>query len=339
VADEAALNSKISALERKLAREHAARLSAEAMLNDYSKDAYLANQALRRELSEVRSDYIALLHHLDHRDIELGYTPSPISPEMGQRMALLSQMAAGIAHEINNPMAFVKSNAQISFQLLTDMVRGFNELKALARQSGVTDKTLSNLEQSYMVQEMSALNDEIYTATLEGIDRVTNIVASLRAYAYPAPNEKAMVALGSAIENSVEAVMHKIPVDVQVCILPICAKLHVMGSAEKLLVLFSNLLHNALAAVAKKGQITISVVVGKASIAVTVADNGIGMNEAQLKLIFTPFYSTQPPGSGAGLGLTVAMAIMEEHNGQITVESCPGEGATFTLVFPLANEA
>jgi len=79
--------------------------------------------------------------------------------------------------------------------------------------------------------------------------------------------------------------------------------------------------------------------VGKASIAVTVADNGIGMNEAQLKLIFTPFYSTQPPGSGAGLGLTVAMAIMEEHNGQITVESCPGEGATFTLVFPLANEA
>ena len=331
---EVSLKNRIQALERKLRRERSARLSAETMLNHYSREAYLANQALRRELSDLRYSYLDLLDFLEKHDVNLHYVPDSSVGDMGERMALLSQLAAGIAHEVNNPVGFIKSNLEIYQQLFDDMLCAFSELKEVADNFPGVHVQIQDIEQKYMLSHMSQMSDEITSSSAEGITRISRVIESLRTYAYPAISAKQPVSLARLLEEAVAAVILKLPPAVHINLEPFEDPLCFKGCEEKLRKLFANMLANAIAAVGNHGEIAITGLARKASITIGIADDGKGIEEDALPLIFTPFYTTRSPGEGVGLGLCVAMAIMEEHQGHISVKSKPGMGSNFTLVFP-----
>lgn len=331
---EVLLQNRIHALERKLSREHSARLSAETMLNHYSREAYLANQALRRELSDLRYSYMDLLDYLEKHDVLLHYVPDSRVGDMGERMALLSQLAAGIAHEVNNPMGYIKSNLEIYQQLFNDVLSAFNELKLIAIDLPGAHMQIQDIEQKYLLKEMGELGNELAENSAQGITRISRVVESLRTYAYPTLSDKQPVSLARLLEEAVEGVIFKLPQAVHISIEPFEDPLYLKGCEEKLRKLFANLLANAIAAVGSQGEIAISGLALKASITIVIADDGKGIENEALPLIFTPFYTTGAPGEGVGLGLCVAMAIMEEHQGHISVKSQPGRGSNFTLVFP-----
>ncbi|WP_137168371.1 sensor histidine kinase [Salinimonas lutimaris] len=331
---EVSLKNRIQALERKLSREHSARLSAETMLNHYSREAYLANQALRRELSDLRYSYLDLLDFLEKNEVHLHYVPDASIGDMGERMSLLSQLAAGIAHEVNNPVGFIKSNLEIFQQLFNDVLSAFTELKQVADEFPGAHIQIQDIEQKYMLTEMAEMGAELTDSSAQGIRRISRVIESLRTYAYPTLTDKQPVSLARLLEEAVEGVILKLPQAVHISIEPFENPLYLKGCEEKLRKLFANMLANAIAAVGNQGEIAITGLARKASITIVIADDGKGIEDEALPLIFTPFYTTGAPGDGVGLGLCVAMAIMEEHQGHISVKSQPGRGSNFTLVFP-----
>jgi PAS domain S-box-containing protein len=234
-----------------------------------------------------------------------------------QRLESVGVLAAGVAHEVNNPLAFVRANLAHLEQLST-LVRKLSDAAAPIGPELV---------------EMG----EVLTESVEGLDRIARIVEDLLHFARPALEQRRPVSLNRVAEEALRfAALHRgRPVHVETELAP--ALPAVEASQDRLVQVALNLLLNARQAVGSRegAWIRVETTVEGDRVTLRVRDNGPGVPAELRERIFDPFFTTRPPGEGTGLGLAIAFDIVREHEGSLELESQVGGGACFALRLPL----
>ncbi len=234
-----------------------------------------------------------------------------------ERLASLGTLAAGVAHEINNPLAYILSNLNYVNEELTELVKGGGAL------------------------EGSRANDllEALRETLTGGHRVRDIVRDLRYLSRGGSEQQAPVDVHTILDSCVNMAWseykHRARLVKDYGALPL-----VTGNVSRLGQVFLNLLINAAQAIplepSRLGEIRLSTRYEEDAVVVSVQDTGVGIPSENLDRLFDPFFTTKPVGVGTGLGLSICQGIVSGMGGRITVESQPGLGSTFRIILPVA---
>lgn len=264
-----------------------------------------------------------------------------------EKLASIGQLAAGVAHEINNPVGYIKSNLNAIKDYgkdLTRLLTAYLRLEEMFRNDGRADKGRARLlddiaklrvdiDLSYILQDCPHVIEE----SLEGIERVIGIVSDLKNFAHLDGDEFETADINSGLESTLNIVWNELKYKAEVIRdlqpLPV-----VMCYPRRLNQVFMNILINAAQAIEDRGTIHISTRAAEDHVVVEVSDNGQGIEPRELDRIFDPFYTTKAVGKGTGLGLNVAYNIIKSHRGGIEVNSTPGEGTTFTVRIPINAE-
>jgi signal transduction histidine kinase len=242
------------------------------------------------------------------------------------KMASIGQLAAGVAHEINNPLSFISSNLN-TLRDYIDLYEAELNLK-------------ENIEKNINTELEFARGDvyELLTSCTVGVDRVADIVNSLKSFSKKDENIFVILDIHDVIQESLKIVENKFKYHHEINQKIFGEPLIVKGNFGKLQQVFVNLFINAVQAMPESGILTIiSSKFGNKAI-IKVIDTGNGIAPKTLKKIFEPFYTTKSENDGTGLGLSVSYAIVINHHGQIKVTSEPNKGSEFTLTLPLYIE-
>lgn len=263
-----------------------------------------------------------------------------------EKMASLGQMVAGVAHQLNTPLAFSKSN-------VTMAIEGMRELSApvdvAAKLATITRKveddvvTLNVAGARRKLQGVSVSGkdvDDMCTMlgdVLGGIEQMSEMVTNLRDFTRLDRNKTTDFDLNKGLRNVTYIARSVIPTTISI-------KEDLEGvpmmncNASQLNQVFLNLINNAAHAIGEEGTITVSSRIDAEGIAIRVVDNGRGIAPDVLPRVFEPYFTTKPAGQGTGIGLSIAREIVENHGGTIVVESTSPEGTTFLVRFPVDSE-
>jgi signal transduction histidine kinase len=298
-------------------------------------DASLLERSLRYALSRRKTEE-HLLHtarELERMNSTLKETQSRIIQQ--EKMASIGQLAAGVAHEINNPIGFVSSNLRTLAKYADSVTGFFKELQRLLADAPAGSPLHALKDQwrdrqlDYAVEDMIDLIQE----SLEGTDRVVKIVKDLKNFSRVDEAEHQHANINDCLDSTINIVWNELKYKAQLTkeygALP-----RIKCFPRLLNQVFMNLLVNASHAIEKQGVITVKTWQDNGSIVASVSDTGCGIPEPIRKKIFEPFFTTKEAGKGTGLGLSIAYDIVARHKGEITVDSEVGRGTTFTVRVP-----
>ncbi len=259
-----------------------------------------------------------------------------------ERLASIGQLAAGVAHEINNPVGYVFSNIGTLERYLTDLFRMLSAYEAAESQlAGLPVAAgLAALREEIELEYLKEDIPNLMTETLEGVRRVRKIVQDLKDFSrVDARPDWEWADLHRGLDSTLNIVNNEIKYKAEVQRrygqLP-----EVQCLPSELNQVFMNLLVNAAHAIDKsRGTIAIRTGCEGDQVWVEIADDGCGMSPETLSRIFDPFFTTKAVGKGTGLGLSLAYGIVQKHNGRIDVTSEPGRGSCFRVALPVRHEA
>ncbi len=253
-----------------------------------------------------------------------------------EKMASIGQLAAGVAHEINNPMGFISSNLGTMRKYLGRLAEHVafvsNAIDSLPDEEfrqGVREQRKA-LKIDYLIEDGRELIDE----SLEGAERVRSIVQNLKSFSRVDESECKPVDINDCLESTIKIVWNEVKYKATLVrdleTLPL-----IRCYPQQLNQVFMNLLVNASQAIETQGEIRVRTWHEGDSVYASVGDTGCGIPEEVLNRIFEPFFTTKEVGKGTGLGLSITYDIIKKHKGDIFVESRPGEGTTFTIRLPI----
>lgn len=251
-----------------------------------------------------------------------------------EKMASIGQIAAGVAHEINNPIGFVMGNVT-AMQSYTPTIRGAlavcTDLQAGKPADAEVLAGLDGGELAYIAGDL----DGILAESLEGCLRVRDIVENLKGFArteqmHPRPTD-----LNACVESTLKIVWNELKYRCHV-VKDLVELPPVTCYAGQINQVIMNLLVNAAHAIKTEGTVTIRTRPTDGGVVLSVTDTGTGIDPAHIPHLFEPFFTTKEPGKGTGLGLYVCHGIVERHHGHFVVESVVGEGTTVSVYLPLA---
>jgi two-component system NtrC family sensor kinase len=302
-------------------RERIIRKESEQLLEDKSRELYSSMQALENTLENLKSSQNQLIQT--------------------EKMASLGVLAAGVAHEINNPIGYITSNFNSLKIGIEDIQEFINEMQttinsdlSLEEIKSTWEKSIQKYDLIFLLEDFSDLSNE----TSEGLERVKQIVADLRTFSREDSAEKVIVDINDTLRAAINILENQTKYHAKITTdysdIP-----KILGFSGKLNQVFTNLISNANQAVDDNGSINISTKTTNKWILISVADNGHGITDENLKQLFTPFFTTKPIGEGTGLGLSISHGIIKEHGGNILVSSQPEVGTTFTVQIPLSQVA
>ncbi|VAX07074.1 Circadian input kinase A [hydrothermal vent metagenome] len=257
-----------------------------------------------------------------------------------EKMASLGQLAAGVAHEINNPLGFVSSNITTLKRYVADLMKLLNvyeESESATNKSELHDSLLILKEEiglDFIREDIQSL----ITESLDGTDRVKRIVKNLREFSHLDEADWQWVDIHDGLNSTLNIVNNEIKYKVEVIKeygdLP-----RVECLASELNQVFLNLLVNAAQAIEDHGTITIHTAIeDNDHVRIVIADTGMGISEENITRIFDPFYTSKPVGTGTGLGLSFSYSIIQRHHGRIDVDSTEGEGTKFIIILPVSGQ-
>lgn len=286
------------------------------------------------DLTEVRRMTTAL----EQAHAELQATQGQIL--QSEKMASIGQLAAGVAHEINNPIGFVRSNltclGRYVERLAAHIEKQQQALVELAGEAGKKRGAQLHKEGKldFLLEDVQALREE----SIEGIDRVSKIVQNLKSFSRVDQAEFSSVNINDCLENTLSIVWNELKysttIEKELGTLPLVACF-----PQQLNQVFLNLLVNAGHAIGEKGVIKLRTWQEQKVVCIAISDTGCGIPKENLPRLFEPFFTTKDVGKGTGLGLSISYDIVKKHGGEIFVESLLGEGTTFTIQLPLQPEA
>lgn len=286
-----------------------------------------ANQGLEARVAERTRALADSVQHLQQTQRQL---------VQSEKMAAVGQLAAGVAHEINNPVGFVMSNLSTLEGNLGQLTRALDAHRlAAAFLPEAQRAALSEIDRSadldYLRQDLPALLRE----TREGLERVKRIVTDLREFSHVDDAPAQTVDLNSVAQRALSLAANALKYKAQVQT-ELAAQLPVTGQPGQITQVVLNLLVNAAQAMGEHGHIRLRSGDDAQGSWLQVQDDGCGMSEAVRSRIFEPFFTTKPVGTGTGLGLSVSWEIVQRHQGRLSVDSQPGAGSTFSLWLPRA---
>jgi len=245
-----------------------------------------------------------------------------------EKMASIGQLAAGVAHEINNPVGYVYSNLGTLQGYVGELLEVVRHLRGKGEGPGPA------CDVEFMEEDIPQLMSE----TREGLDRVKKIVQDLKDFSRIDKSDDWEDAnLVKGLESTLNIVQNEIKYKATV-VKELAPLPDVPCLPTQLNQVFMNLLVNAAQAIASKGTITLRSGFDDARVWVEIGDDGCGMSAEVQGRIFEPFFTTKPVGKGTGLGLSVSYSIVRKHNGNIELDSAPGKGTTFRVVLPRVRE-
>jgi len=263
-----------------------------------------------------------------------------------EKMASIGQLAAGVAHEINNPSGFVSSNLKTLMDYQNDLNQLIKEYRKLVTdlKDTIADNNLSPAL-SKQIAQIATLETEVDIDFVqediqdliqdcrEGTERIKKIVIDLKDFAHPGEDKLQFADINSGMESTLNVVNNELKYKARLIkdfgVLP-----DVKCYPQQLNQVFMNILVNAVQAIEKQGEINIKTRHVDGHVEIAISDTGSGISEENLNKIFDPFFTTKDVGKGTGLGMNIAYNIINKHNGTIDVESKVGEGTTFMIRIP-----
>jgi two-component system NtrC family sensor kinase len=291
----------------------------------------------RRELRERQEKLQRNLAELESAHARLKEVSSQLL--QSEKLASIGQLAAGVAHEINNPIGFINSNLgtlKSYIDSLLQLIDDYGPIEAAAppelRQQIEAAKQRADLD--YLRQDAVGLIVE----SIEGAERVRQIVSDLRDFSHPGESKWVAADLHAGLESTLNVAWNEIKYKAEVVRdygeLP-----PVECLPSQLNQVFLNLLVNAAQAIPERGQITLRTRHEGDWVSIAISDTGCGIAAEDREKVFDPFFTTKPVGKGTGLGLSMAYGIVAKHGGRIEVASEPGKGSTFTIRLPASQRA
>jgi hemerythrin-like metal-binding protein len=251
-----------------------------------------------------------------------------------EKMAAVGQLAAGVAHEINNPIGFVSSNlGSLSgyVEHMLTLLAAYENARTLmppALRASI-ESLPAHAELTYIREDAP----ELLRESKEGLARVKRIVNDLRDFTHVDSADWVHADIHSVLNSALQVVWNELKYKAEVvkefAVLPA-----VVCNATQLGQVFVNLLVNAAQAIEGRGTITLRTGAAQDSVWIEISDTGSGMSAETQKRIFEPFYTTKPVGRGTGLGLSISWDIVARHGGSLAVHSSPGRGTCFRITLP-----
>jgi len=280
----------------------------------YKDDLEKRNEELARQKNELERVQAQLVH--------------------SEKMASLGQLAAGVAHELNNPAGFILSNMAALPDYIRRLEKMFSTYEAVSPSESdgdVVTAVKTEIDYDHILADLNSMAADSYS----GADRIKSIVQNLRLFSRLDEAEFKEVDVHEGIESTIRLLSQyftapSITLRREYGNLP---RIHCY--AGQLNQLWMNLLVNAAQAVGDHGEVSIKTTPDEQTITVSVSDTGQGIAAEHVNKIFDPFFTTKPVGEGTGLGLSISHGIVMRHDGTITVESAPGRGTTFRVVLPV----
>lgn len=255
-----------------------------------------------------------------------------------EKMALVGQIAAGVAHEINNPVGFISCNLgslDLYSKRLLDFVKVQTDLidRCCPKEEVEEIKEFrKNIRLDRIMDEVPKLLDE----SNEGVNRIKEIVGNLKGFSRVDKGEFILASINSIISKTLDIVRNELKY-VATVVTDYGEIPPVMCLPNQLTQVFMNLLINAAHSIQDQGEISVRTWREGNDIYISISDTGCGIPEDVINHIFEPFFTTKEVGKGTGLGLSISSDILRKHSGEITVESTAGEGTVFKIRIPLAD--
>ncbi len=303
-------------------------------------------EATQDPFYQIGEHFNNMMHVLEVKSRELEDAYSELKNTQAQilqreKMASIGQLAAGVAHEINNPTGFIMSNLGTLGKYVDKLTEYINaqslaleSIKAEELSAGLKE-TRKKLKLDYVIGDVGQLIQE----SIDGAERIKKIVQNLKNFSRVDQAEYKAADINECIESTLNIVWnelkYKTTVEKEYGSLPL-----IKCYPQQLNQIFMNLLVNAAQAIEKQGTIKIKTWNGNGdgTVNISISDTGSGIPEDKLDKIFDPFFTTKPVGKGTGLGLSIVYDIVKKHKGDIRVESTVGSGTAFTIKIPVVEE-
>ncbi len=253
------------------------------------------------------------------------------------KLAAIGQLAAGVAHEVNNPLAYVKTNVHEAGELSARAMEVIQEATNAARSCSATCPVLQRLREAHDLDALQLDLAEVFGESRQGLDQVSRILNDLRSFAHPDDGRRDEASLHRLLDRALRVTASAMAGRVQVVRAYGADDPPIWCRPQQLEQVFVNVLANAAQAIERNGTITLTTGLAGPEAWVEVSDTGRGISREHLQRLFEPFFTTKPVGEGTGLGLSIAHGIVRTHGGRIDVRSEVGVGSTFRIFLPLGR--
>lgn len=307
------------------------------------KDLIRLNEHLEQRVMERTSELQTLNQEIEagRKALEVAYKDLQAQQAtilQQDKMACIGQLAAGVAHDINNPIGFVAGNLEVLDDFWRKVTAFINAQTELLRQDAdSTDPdTLEKVRRQYKIDYIFTELPQVMSECFEGIDRVNRIVLNLKGFSRSDDNAPHLADIHECLDSTIGIVWNELRYKAD--LVKDYAELPRLSCYPQLLnQVFMNLLINAAQAIERWGEIRITTRANSTNLQVSISDTGCGIAPENLQHIFEPFFTTKESGIGTGLGLSIVYDIIKKHQGEISVESILNQGTTFTITLPLAG--
>ncbi|WP_346993013.1 sensor histidine kinase [Alteromonas gracilis] len=297
----------------------------------YVLDAHIAQ--LRHSLEKLNNDNLRASETKEAAGLKDELSDAHKQLAIADRMSSLGILASGVAHEINNPLAFISANNKYLKQALLPAI---GELKALAGSLAGSEAGVA-LEKNNLVRMEDAIA-EVLQDNMDGVERLSKISDSLRTFVHTSNKEFKLVDLNKVVKDTVKVASFskEFREDIEIQLFDDTALVEAnAGEIEQVLL---NIIINAIHATQEDGGVAVNILRDGKYFTINVKDEGVGISEANLAKIFSPFFTTKAVGKGTGLGLAISKNIIEAHGGLLKVDSTVDVGTCFSIMLPQATK-
>lgn len=289
------------------------------------------------DITTVKKHNQELLKKVKSRDKEISKMEGMLLNS--EKMASLGVISAGIAHEINNPIAYVLANIRQIHNysssmraVIINLAQRIADDKMETLLTSIADNPISRSDLNLILDDLPSLMEE----TFDGIDRVQKIISDLQCFSSKRQDNFSEVDIGRCIDVSLNLAHHETKNKIKINRHHDGQQTPIQGSETQLSQVFLNLFVNAAQAMPDGGEINIDSASDNNLYVIRVSDNGSGMSTDTLESVFEPFFTTKGVGQGTGLGLAISQDIIRCHGGEISVVSELNNGTTFTISLPIS---